>query len=590
MKRAWIVLVGSLLACNGAQREDAEQSTAPTSIGDVTDTDTDSGTDTAEDTEEEATSAGEVRLSRLDVEPRNSVIELDIGEWTNLELILTGFYTDGTTVDLSGDATWSVDDETIGSVDAGVLAIAARDEQFFGSTLLTATLDDRDVQAQVTVAVYRKSGPQQDFFFVLPFEDDDGPQNAELTFETGVKALDVFFNVDTTGSMGAPISNLQSSLTTVVGLIQAQVPNTQIGVGAFEDFPDGQFGDTACAGGPDQPFELLQGMTESLPMAQAAVNALAPGGVPIGCGGDGPESNVEALYQIATGEGLAAPAPTSVAPNMDGIGGVGFREGALPIIVSITDAVSHDIDDPTCGRGYTGAVAASAHGSTAMFSALEGICARVVSVAVGNLAPSCSPLEDGETYARGTGSVIPPTAWDAAPTGRPPGCTPGMCCTGQSGASVVPGADGQCPLVYQADIFGGGLDGSIINGVQMLASYAPFGVTNEVTGVDADTEGEPLPNGTTTADFIKAVTPVGHGPVPVPDVPDPVPNETGFDGVVPDTDVTFDVEAFNDFVEQESQPRLFTANIAVLADNCGDLDERDVFILVPPEELAPPAG
>ena len=46
-------------------------------------------------------------------------------------------------------------------------------------------------------------------------------------------------------------------------------------------------------------------------------------------------------FQIATGTGLATPSPTSVPPNTTGIGGVGFRAGTMPVVVQITDAVSH---------------------------------------------------------------------------------------------------------------------------------------------------------------------------------------------------------------------------------------------------------
>ena len=94
--------------------------------------------------------------------------------------------------------------------------------------------------------------------------------------------------------------------------------------------------------------------------------------------------------------------------------------------------------------------------------------------------------------------------------------------------------------------------------------------------------------GTTTADFIKAVTPFSHGVVPLPGVPDPTLTPTQFLDVIPDTDVTFTIEAYNDFVMQGQDPRIFVANIRILADDCGDLDEREVFILVPPLELPPP--
>jgi len=149
---------------------------------------------------------------------------------------------------------------------------------------------------------------------------------------------------------------------------------------------------------------------------------------------------------------------------------------------------------------------------------------------------------------------------------------------------------GMCPMVYFAQSNGTGVDTSFSSAIQLLAAYGRFGVTSQVNGVDADTNGMPLPAGTTTADFIKGVIPLDHGPVPLPGVPDPTIGPTSFQNVIPNTDVIFDVRAFNDFVEQTAQPRLFVATIEVLADDCGDLDEREVFILVPPEALPPPVG
>jgi len=65
------------------------------------------------------------------------------------------------------------------------------------------------------------------------------------------------------------------------------------------------------------------------------VNALPSNG-----GADGPESQVESLYQIATGEGLGSWVPAYAGP--DCVGAPCFREGALPIIVMFTDAPMHN--------------------------------------------------------------------------------------------------------------------------------------------------------------------------------------------------------------------------------------------------------
>lgn len=525
------------------------------------------------------------------VAPANSVIELDLDSPASQDFIATAVYNDGAEVDVTAESTWDLTNPMVGGMSGATLDVPGFPMPFFASTIVTADYMDKQGQAQVTIAAYQQSGDTPDFFFVLPFNDPAGPQTKELTFSTSVKSMDVFFHMDTTGSMDGEVSNLQNSLTaTVIPGVVATIPDTQFGVGAYEDFPIAPYGESVCTygavGGPDQPFELFSEITDDIMAVQAAVNQLGIGGNAIGCGNDGPESAVEGMYQIATGMGLAGPGATSVPSNNSGIGGVGFRDGTMPVVVNITDAVSHHSGPSACGGvTYGGAVAGVAATEAEAMAALNAICARVVQVST-NSGTSCSGRSDGIAYNNATGAVVPPEAWDVA--GHPPGCAIGQCCTGVNGAGVAPDGAGMCPLTYLAASNGTGVDSSIVAGIEMVARYSPFDVTREWDGGNTDQDGVALPAGTTTADFIKAVTPFSHGPVPVPGVPDPVLTATTFEGVVPDTDVTFTVEAFNDFVPQGPDPRLFVATIRVLADDCGALDERDVFILVPPSDLEPP--
>ncbi len=530
-------------------------------------------------------------LLYLVVTPANSVIELDLNSPASQAFVAMAVYDDGAEVDVTGEVTWDISNPMVGAMNGATLEIPGFAMNFFASTIVSATFEDEQGNAQVTVAAYNLSGDDPDFFFVLPYEDPAGPQTKELTFSTDVKSMDVFFNMDTTGSMDGEVTNLQNSLVgTVIPGIEAQVPNTWFGVGAYEDFPINPYGESNCTygalGGPDQPFQLFAEITDNVAAVQAAVNQLGINGNAIGCGNDGPESAIEALYQIATGTGLVGPAPTSVPANNSGIGGVGFREGTMPVVVNITDAISHDVASNACaGEQYTLAnVAAVAHGQNETMTALNAICARVIQVATA-AGPTCTAQADGIQWNNATGAVVPPEAWDVA--GHPPGCALGQCCTGINGAGQNPVA-GMCPLTYLAAANGTGVGTSIVSGIEMVARYSPFDVNREWDGLGVDQDGVPLPVGSSTADFIKAVTPLSHGPVPVPGVPNPVLTPINFQGVVPDTDVTFTVEAFNDFVPQGPQPRLFVATIRVLADDCGALDERDVFILVPPAELPPP--
>jgi hypothetical protein len=560
---SWLVIVG----CNddgGGAATDTE-----TGIGTI-------GVETAEDTASETagqTEADHGPVLYLLVDPVDTVIEVDLNMTASMPYTVMAVYADGTSGDVTAEATWEVSNPMLGAMNGATLELPAFADSVFASTILTADVGGQTGQAQVTVAAYRLD---EDFFFILPFEDGEGEQAKPLTFSTEVKSMDVFVNMDTTASMDGAIANLQNAMVdTIVPEIQALVPDTQFGVGAFEDFPVAPYGVAT-----DQPFELYQSITDDVDAVQGALLAYT-----LGDGLDDPEAHYEALYQIATGEGLDGPGMTDVPPNADGIGGVGFREGSLPIVVSITNEVSHDTEESDCGRLYTGEVGAAAHSRQAAVDALDAICARVVEIALAG--GVCSPMADGIRLAEDTGAVIPPDAWDIV--GRPANCGSNECCTGPNSAGAAPNDDGMCPMSFQAQFTGVGVGSSFGAAIQLLAAYGQFGVTRVVSGVDTDLDGMPLPEGTTTADFITAVTPFGHGPVPLPGAPEPLLGDTTFENVIPDTDVIFEVRAFNDFVEQTSAPRVFEATIRVLADDCGDLDERTVFILVPPMTLPPPA-
>ncbi len=534
-------------------------------------------------------------LVSIIVNPNNSIVEMDLGVGATQAFTATGNYSDNTTGDLTAQVTWTVDNSAVGVMQGPVLEVPAFAAAGAEVSKITAGFESMSGDGQITVLAYQQSGPEQDFFFVLPHQDPAGNQDKPLAFGTDVPAADVFFLMDTTGSMRGEIQNLQSALvTTVVPGIQAQIADTQFGAGAAEDFPVSPYGSTNCTntgGGVDQPFELLQGITNDIPSVLAAVNALSNAtGNPIGCGGDGPESNIEALYQVATGEGLAGPGVTAVPANTTGVGGVGFRAGTMPIIVQVTDILSHAPDEATLctssPHAYGGAVAMASHSRQQTKDALDSICARVVGIAPSSSGqtPECTGQNDLEDFSTSTESRVPPQAWDVG--GRPAGCAAGQCCTDLNGTGRAPDGDGQCPLVYRVDANGSGLGEHTVTGINMLTRFAVFGVTTEKAGEAASTSGAPLPSGATTADFIKSITPVSFTVPPAPPtVPDPTFDATQFDNVTPGTIVAFDVEAFNDFVPATPDAQIFRATIRVLADGCADLDEREVLVLVPPVPL-----
>jgi hypothetical protein len=527
--------------------------------------------------------AGHV-LQRIVVTPTNPIVELDLNTSGSQPFTVTAEYADGDDFDITDQVEWAVANPAVGTLTAGTLAIPAFPAVTAETSLITATWRaEYEGQAQITVVAYQRTGPQQDFFFVLPYQDPGGPESKPLDFSTAIPSMDVFFLMDSTASMGGVIGNLKSGLTgTVIPQVQAQVPDTQFGAGDFRDFPIDPFGSTG-----DQPFVLRQAITASAAAAQAGVNAMGAGG-----GNDGPESGLEALYQVATGNGLSGPGATSVAVNHAGVGGVQFRATSMPVIVHLTDIITHSKGEANqlCGGNSEygmddATVAAAAHTRTQVKTALDAICARVVGVpTVSGAGSACDGRADLTDLATYTGARVPPAAWDVA--ARPAGCDPTECCTGKAGDGLPVDADGLCPLVFHVESTGTGLGAQIVTGIRMLARFATFDATSERDGGTTDIDGLPLPAPHTTADFITAVTPASSMVPPAPPViTPPTFDATTFFDVTPGTVVSFDVVAFNDFVEPTNQGRIFRAVIRVLAEGCTPLDERDVIILVPPNPV-----
>ncbi len=222
------------------------------------------------------------------------------------------------------------------------------------------------------------------FFVLPPLAPTD---SAPLPFnQTDIDRADLALNVDTTGSMGGEIDTLRNSLTSlIIPGLQATVSQPGFAVTSFEDYPVAPFGAVDVE---DRPFRLLTRVTTNAAAAQTAVNNLQTRS-----GQDRPESGLESLYQIATGAGTAwGPLPSERVQPFDGavglfpgvadgmIGGVGFRDGALPIIVHVTDSTSHFAPTYRAVDPNITAVATSS-----VRAALTDIRARVISVASARL-------------------------------------------------------------------------------------------------------------------------------------------------------------------------------------------------------------
>ncbi|GAA1515156.1 Calx-beta domain-containing protein [Dactylosporangium maewongense] len=165
---------------------------------------------------------------------------------------------------------------------------------------------------------------------------------------------DIVFLADTTGSMTGPITDVRANAASVMGQIAAAQPQARFGVAEYKDFED------------SAPFTVRQDITADQAAVQAGIDQWVAGG-----GGDLPEDNLNALFQLANGA-------------------VHFRDGGTRIVVVFGDAPSHD---PSLGHGLADTVAA-----------LNAAHIRVVAVDVGGM----NAGGQAEAITSGTGGVYLP--------------------------------------------------------------------------------------------------------------------------------------------------------------------------------------
>lgn len=195
-----------------------------------------------------------------------------------------------------------------------------------------------------------------DFYVVLPYEDP--AEVRELDFTARLGRGDIFFLVDTTGSMGMAISNVRSSLSsTIVPAVSDAIADVVMGVGDYRDFPIDPYGSPG-----DWAFQVRQTMTADVSAVQSALNALSAGG-----GGDGPEAAVQGLHDAVVGGSCP-----------DGFGMACFRDSSHPIVVVVTDAEMHN--GPGDANPYSGVSGARTWAE--MTAALTARDVKVVGAAV----------------------------------------------------------------------------------------------------------------------------------------------------------------------------------------------------------------
>ncbi len=470
------------------------------------------------------------------------------------------------------------------------------------------------------------------FYFELP-SDSESESTDTLVFNPEITKADVMLNLDTSGTMDDAIKNLRLHFTQVVAsAVRERVKDSFFGFSIFRHY-------NADSSKYKLYWQLRQAVTKAFDPENLEASLVAnkesfqteldhSDVKAILDGGSLENSGYEALYEIASGNAAGNDKAWAYAsqPSGDGIfGGAGFRKGALPIIVHITDA-----------PGKTG----NGHSEADVFKALNDKGIRVI-----HGGPSIYTLSgedvvgrlkaDGEKISKNTNAIVPVCAFKYQKPDKSMAwvCGENKCCTNDYSSIGTKGSDpdenGNCVLAIAP---GSNLTKSIKDpltqkevdafayktmlAIEALVKYSTYDVAVRVVGepisaedayIDAD--GNQAQNDTSC--FISRVEAVSYEPPADDAVSECMKNiptaKARFDGKdydngftnfavgaalpeSPKSNLTFNVVAKNNnCVKDTSKPRMFRAKIEVYNPQTDmTFADHEVAIIVPgvyiPEE------
>jgi hypothetical protein len=220
-------------------------------------------------------------------------------------------------------------------------------------------------------------------------------------FTLQIQMGDIAFVIDTTGSMGSTANAMAAEFSNIVTTLASTIPDAEYAVGTYDDYACCGYG---YASSSDKPFYMRQQVTDNVSQVQSVLSTQ----VAIHYGGDGPESGMEAILQGAAGIGYDMGCDGNYSPTEDvlpflssstdpfgggagqgyssswtgggAIGGFGFRDYALPVIVYATD---YDLRDADGGYGVPGGCPQDA-GRTDVIAAMGALGGYLIGVQVNN--------------------------------------------------------------------------------------------------------------------------------------------------------------------------------------------------------------
>lgn len=145
--------------------------------------------------------------------------------------------------------------------------------------------------------------------------------------------LDLYFLVDLSGSFADDLPNFKAQAPDIISTLRDENPNTRFGLGSYEDYPISPFGDAASG---DVAYRQDIDLTFDTEAVETVIAGLFTRS-----GGDGPQSQLPALYQAATGEGQDLSTEGFPGASITSGQQANFRDGSSKIFLLWTDASFH---------------------------------------------------------------------------------------------------------------------------------------------------------------------------------------------------------------------------------------------------------
>ncbi|MBA3397422.1 MAG: VWA domain-containing protein [Deltaproteobacteria bacterium] len=392
------------------------------------------------------------------------------------------------------------------------------------------------------------SNPQAngDYVFVEPYMKPQTPVDDDLDFSTKLQAVDIYVMLDRSGSMSTEITAIKNNLAAVVN----QVACPPLGSGAAGNcIPDlwAGAGTIGYSGTNGQAFTHSVDVQPNPSFANVPITEPA--------GGCCAEPLTFGAYAAVTGLGGGAnfglgttvPARASCAGSPAANGGYTtfgypcFRQGALPVVLLATDEPPLSAGDTNKNPSWDNVVKPQYLSTKA----------RVIGILGDNI--STNTDVDLRKMATDTGAV------DAA--------------------------NNNAPLVFNGS--GAGAPAAIKTGILALANGLPL----DINAVTADVPGDAVNAVTAFVDHIQTLqlgtAQCANGLTDVDTNADTFKDK--YLQVRTGTPVCWKVVSKpNTTVPATTEPQLFRATITVFGDGVTQLDQRDVFFLVPPEPIDDP--